>query len=101
MERPIENEALSWVKDEYIPFLMQVGLFHEFQFCKLKFSDQESPAYAIQLYCSKENKMNELLDLEKYQLLDPVMHKWGLQIMPFASILDIIEPAYLSFINKN
>ena len=101
MDVHIESEVVVWIKEVYIPILMQNGLFHEFQLCKLKFVDQETPAYAIQLYSSHQNKMDEMLNLDKYQLLEPVQDRFGIQVMPFASILDIIEPAYLSFIHKN
>ncbi len=101
MDESIEASAQTWIKEEYIPQVMQDGLFHEFQLCKLKFTDQDSPAYAIQFYCSDELQKATLLNPLNAKYLHWVNERWNLQVMPFASILDILEPAYFSFIHKN
>lgn len=101
MDIEIEAEALEWVKSEFIPRAMKEGPFHEFQLCKLKFADQETPAYAIQFYCNGDMDMDELLNPVQSTYLEWVADRFGLQVMSFASVLDIIEPAYLSFIHKN
>jgi Domain of unknown function (DUF4286) len=101
MDMAIESEVLIWIKETFIPLVMKEGLFHEFQLCKLQFTDQDTPAYAIQFYCSDENEKNKLLHPTDSKYLDWVNDQYGLKVMPFASILDILEPAYLSFIHKN
>ena len=101
MDISIESEALAWVKEIFIPKVMKEGLFHEFQLCKLYFVDQDTPAYAIQFYCSNELEKDKLLLTPDSKYLDWVNDKFGLKVMPFVSILDIMEPAYLSFIHKN
>lgn len=101
METGVEEIAQAWIREEYIPRVMQDGMFHEYQLCKLKFLDQETPAYAIQFYCSDDLQKQSLLVMEDTPYLNWVNERWNLQVMPFASILDILEPAYLSFIHKN
>lgn len=63
--------------------------------------DQDTPAYAIQFYSSNDIEKDRLLMNGESSYLEWVNEKFGLQVMPFATILDILEPAYLSFINKN
>lgn len=101
MDILVEEEALSWIKDDFIPRVMKEGVFHEYQLCKLQFVDQETPAYAIQFYCSDDSHKNKLLHPTDSKYLDWVNDQYGLKVMPFASILDILEPAHLSFIHKN
>lgn len=101
MDVDIEHSALDWVKSEFIPRAMKEGVFHEFQLCKLRFADQETPAYAIQFFCSGAMDIDLLLNPVQSKYLEWVADKFGLQVMSFASVLDIIEPAYLSFIHKN
>lgn len=101
MDLSVEAEALEWAKDDFIPRVMKEGVFHEYQLCKLHFVDQDTPAYAIQFYCSDDQYKDHLLHSTGSKYLDWVNNQFGLKVMPFASILDIIEPAYLSFIHKN
>ncbi len=101
MESDIEIEALAWIKEELIPRIMKAGTFHEFQLCKIRFMDQDTPAYAIQFYSSNDIEKDRLLMNGESSYLEWVNEKFGFQVMPFATILDILEPAYLSFINKN
>lgn len=101
MEPLIEAEAVIWMENVFIPLVMKRGSFHEFQVCKLKFVDQENPAYAIQFYCSNEEDKGFLLNDGQAKYIDKVFETWGLQVMPFATVMDIIKPAYLSFIHQN
>lgn len=101
MESDVESEALAWIKEELIPRIMKEGTFHEFQLCKIRFVDQDTPAYALQFYSSIEGEKDKLLLEGESSYLEWVNEKFGLRVMPFATILDILEPAYLSFINKN
>ncbi|MEP7268384.1 MAG: DUF4286 family protein [Saprospiraceae bacterium] len=101
MEYGIEVEALIWVENIFIPYVMKRGIFHEFQLCKLNFIDQYTPAYAIQFYCSNDADKDLLLEKGQTQYIEMVLEKWGLQVMPFATIMDIMKPAYLSFIHQN
>ena len=99
MERPRSSRSII-PRSRMNTYLFDARWDYFTNFNFVKIFDWNLP-YAIQLYCSKENKMNELLDLENINYWIRWWYKWGFQIMPFASILDIIEPAYLSFINKN
>lgn len=101
MDSGVELAVQAWIKEEFIPSVMQDGKFHEFQLCKLKFIDQETPAYAIQFYCSTGQQQDLLLDPLDSKYLHWVTERWHLEVVAFASILDILEPAYLSFIHRN
>lgn len=101
MDPDTEAEGLSWIKSDFIPRVMQDGLFHEFQLCKLRFADQDTPAYAVQFYCSDDSEKEHLLHPGQSRYLDWVADRFGLRMMTFATVLDILEPAYLSFIHKN
>jgi hypothetical protein len=101
MEPAIEMEAKLWMEQIFIPMIMKNGVFHEFQICKLQFVDQVSPAYAIQFYAAHEPDKNFLHSELQTKYLDIVFEQWGLQVMPFATMMDIIKPAYLSFLHQN
>lgn len=101
MEEEIEPEAVIWMENIFIPLVMKSGYFHEFQVCKLNFVDQENPAYAIQFFCSADINKSALLKEGQRKYIEKVFAMWGTQVMPFATVMDIIKPAYLSFIHQN
>src|ERR1700761_6865597 len=71
VEDAIHAEWLSWMKTEYIPMVMQTGLFHSYNILNVINSPNEGVTYCIQYLTDS---------LENYNHFD-INHLQGLQAM--------------------
>ena len=86
----IEDEWITWMKEEHLPELMDTGMFKSYTFCKLltEAADNEGLNFTIQY------KLEDLASLEKYStqfgpaLKQKTMDRWGEQVLAYRSVME-------------
>lgn len=88
----IQNEWLSWIKEEHIPDILNTGCFTKANILKLlETDDSEGPTYAIQYHAESKALYN--LYIEKYAgpMRQKSFDKWGNQFIAFRSVMQVVD----------
>jgi hypothetical protein len=92
VDKAIQEEWLSWLKEEHITEILSTGCFTKANILKLLETDEtEGPTYAIQYH--SESKAMYNLYIEKYAgiMRQKSIDKWGGQFIAFRSVMQIVN----------
>jgi len=63
IDKQIEEEWISWMKENYIPALMQTGLFTDYKMYKvLTHDDESSVSYSVQCFSNTIDQVLKYLN---------------------------------------
>lgn len=63
IDKQIEEEWISWIKENYIPALMQTGLFTDYKMYKvLTHDDESSVSYSVQCFSNTIDQVLKYLN---------------------------------------
>lgn len=92
VDKLIQEEWLSWLKEEHITEILDTGCFTKANILRLlETDDTEGPTYAIQYYAESKALYN--LYIEKYATLmrQKSIDKWGGQFIAFRSVMQTVN----------
>ena len=83
---------LSWLKDEYIPAIINTGCFtHATIFHLFEVSDEEGLTYAIQFHAPDESSYNHYSNKFAEQMMKKANDKWGDKIIAFPTVMTAVN----------
>ncbi|MBC7886554.1 MAG: DUF4286 family protein [Ferruginibacter sp.] len=89
---PIQNEWLNWMKEVYIPDMMNTGCFTGSRILRLlETDDTEGPTYAIQYFAESKAIYNRYIENFAGTMLQKSFDKWGDQFFAFMSVLQVVN----------
>lgn len=92
VDKLIQEEWLSWLKEEHMTEILDTGCFTKANILRLlETDDTEGPTYAIQYYAESKALYN--LYIEKYATLmrQKSIDKWGGQFIAFRSVMQTVN----------
>jgi hypothetical protein len=88
----IHDEWLQWLRNNYIPSIMQTNCFEKYQATRLHETDEtEGPTYAIQFYATSKLQCNRYSRLYAASVMQNAFEKWKDQMLSFSSLMEIIN----------
>ena len=88
----IEEEWVSWQKDEHIPDIMSSGLFTENRFYRLlEQNETDGITYVVQYFASSLENYNRYINDIAPQLRQKALDKWGNQFIAFRTIMEVVH----------
>ncbi|MEP7110370.1 MAG: DUF4286 family protein [Ferruginibacter sp.] len=88
----IQNDWLTWLKEEHIPDIMNTGCFTRAVILQLLETDEtEGPTYAIQYHAENKALYNRYIENFSVILLQKSFDKWGDQFASFPSVLQVVN----------
>ena len=92
VENDINEDWLSWQKEEHIPAIMETGCFQSFRFHQLiEQEESEGKTYVLQLVAGSPEKYREFIDIFEESLKVSCFSKWGENYFEFRSLLQNID----------
>ncbi|GEO10897.1 DUF4286 family protein [Segetibacter aerophilus] len=88
----IAEDWEKWMKEEYIPELLETGCFDKHQLVRLLQVDEtEGPTYATQYYAPTLTKYDHYLQYYAPALRKKVTEKWGQKYVDFRTLMQVVE----------
>lgn len=88
----IAEDWEKWMKEEYIPELLETGCFDKHQLVRLLQVDEtEGPTYATQYYAPTLTKYDHYLQYHAPALRKKVSEKWGQKYVDFRTLMQVVE----------
>ena len=92
VDSSIQNEWLTWLKEEHLPDILNTGCFTNANILRLlETDDSEGPTYAIQYH--SESKALYNLYIEKFAgfMRQKSFDKWGDQFIAFRTVMQVVN----------
>lgn len=90
--REIEEEWVSWQKDEHIPDVMSSGQFTENKFYRLlEQNETDGITYVVQYFASSLENYNRYINDRAKQLRQKALDKWGNQFIAFRTVMEVVH----------
>ena len=88
----IHDDWLQWLKQEYIPTILQTGCFSESKILRLlEIDDEEGPTYAIQFHAAAVAAYEVYINQYAAPINQQALEKWGDQIIAFRSVMEVLH----------
>ncbi|HET9825964.1 MAG TPA: DUF4286 family protein [Chitinophagaceae bacterium] len=88
----IEEQWLKWQKEEHIPEIMAMGLFHEYKmFVLLEQDAEDGPTYVIQYFASTIENYRKYVSEFSPALQKKHLHKWGNHFVAFRTVMQSVH----------
>ncbi len=92
VDSSIQNEWLTWLKEEHLPDILNTGCFTNANILRLlETDDSEGPTYAIQYHAESKALYN--LYIEKFAgfMRQKSFDKWGDQFIAFRTVMQVVN----------
>ncbi|PUZ26502.1 protein of unknown function [Chitinophaga costaii] len=87
----IEGAWLAWTKQDYLPAIVQTGLFHDFRVCRLLDQDDSDGAtYVVQCFTDTLENYETYLQEHAPSFLKKATMRFGDQFVSFRTIMQIV-----------
>lgn len=86
-----EAEFVAWMKDTYIPLVMQTGFFFEHRFLKLLQNQEDGINFAAQFHTESLEKMLHFDKIHAKEIDDLLHATFQNEYISFRSLLESIE----------
>ena len=91
VDRSIADAWLLWLKQEYIPLVMQTNCFVSVQTVRLlEVDDADGPTYAVQYGAESKADYLRYNELHAARLQKISFDKWGERFIAFRSLMEVI-----------
>jgi hypothetical protein len=88
----VNDPWLRWMRDEYIPLMLNTGCFFESQILRLlEVDEDEGPTYAIQYFAHTTSDYRKYIQQYAARLRQQSHDKWGEQIVAFRSVMEVLH----------
>ncbi|HVI48482.1 MAG TPA: DUF4286 family protein [Chitinophaga sp.] len=82
---------LKWMREEYIPSMLQTGLFHDYRMCRLlEQDDSEGPTYTIQYFSDSLENYNTFLSEHAEALRQRAYDLFGDRFIAFNTVMQVV-----------
>lgn len=88
----IEEEWVSWQKEEHIPDVMSSGQFTEYKFYRLlEENESDGITYIVQYFSTSINHYNIYIEKFAPALRQKALDKWGNKFIAFRTIMQVVH----------
>lgn len=96
VDNTVHEEWIGWMKNEYIPSLMNTGLFVEYKFLRMISEVGEEQidtgtTYAVQYYLKNIEDFLNYIENFAPGLQQKILEKYGKQVLVFRTLLEVID----------
>jgi Domain of unknown function (DUF4286) len=92
VDREIEEQWLSWMKEIHIPQVMDTGYFTEYKFYKvLSHDDEQSVSFCIQYFTPSIVEFNQYLERHATSLVEEHHKRFKDRHVAFNTLLEDVE----------
>lgn len=85
----VEKEWLTWMKESYIPSVMNTGLFDDYKIYKVLGQDEaQSVSYSFQYFTESVDKVVQYLDNHAPALVQQLHNKYKDKHVAFRTLLE-------------
>lgn len=92
VEKEIENQWLSWMKEKHIPDILATGYFLEYKILRLlNETEGEGETYAIQYMTDELNKLEKYMTDEAPRLREDHQAKFQNRCVSFRTFLETVD----------
>ena len=92
IDKEIEQEWVTWMKDKHIPSVLNTGTFVGYKFYKvLTHEDEGSSSYCIQYFTPSIIQFNQYLETFAPQLIEEHRQRFKDQHVAFNTLLEEVE----------
>ncbi len=92
VDSAIQEEWLTWIKDEHIADILNTGCFTKVNILRLlETDDTEGPTYAIQYHGESKALYNQYIEKHAALVRQKSIDKWGGQFIAFRSVMQIVN----------
>lgn len=88
----IQNEWLTWLKEEHIPEVLNTGCFTSTNILRLlETDDTEGPTFAIQYHAESKSLYNQYIEKFAGVMRQRSFEKWGDQFIAFRTVMQVVN----------
>ena len=88
----VAEKWLFWMKDEYIPAMINTGCFtHATMLRLIEVDETEGPTYAVQYSTDNKEDYNLFIENHSERMSRIANTKWGNSIISFRSVLQVVN----------
>lgn len=88
----IQDEWLSWLREEHIPLVLKTGCFTGATIMRLlEVDDTEGPTYAVQYQAESKALYNQYIEQFAATMRRESFEKWGDQFIAFRSVMQVVN----------
>ena len=88
----IEQEWISWQKEEHIPEIMATGLFREYKFFRLLEQDEtDGITYVLQYFTPDAGNYDRYIKKFAPLLREKAIKKWGEKFIAFRTVMKVVD----------
>ncbi|HTO15958.1 MAG TPA: DUF4286 family protein [Edaphocola sp.] len=89
---PIVDNWVFWIKETWIPLMMNTGLFSSYRFCKLRENDdEEGQMFVVQFHCDSEEDLHSFNNEYDDNIRQLAYKEFGSDFISFRTIMEIIN----------
>lgn len=90
VDKEIQEEWVSWMKQEHIPDLMNTGLFEDAKlFRLLEVDEQDGITYAAQYFCKTMEEYNKYIDQHADAMRASGIDRFGDKFVAFRTLMQL------------
>ncbi len=91
IDNSVEEEWLSWMKEQHIPDVMNTGCFKRNLMCKINAESDGGSSYSIQYFCASMKELFHYLENHAPKLQQEHASKYVGKFAAFRTLLDVIH----------
>lgn len=90
VDEHVNDEWLSWMKDEHIPAVMETGYFVNFKFFRIlsRMEGETGHTYSIQYFANTLEDYETYRDTQAARLQEETARKFGNRFVAFRTLLE-------------
>jgi len=92
VDKNVAPAWLTWVKEEFIKWVMDTGCFLDFKIVRLLETDEtEGLTYAVQFTAISKREYNRYIENYSVTIQEQSAQKWGGAAISFRSVMQVVE----------
>ena len=91
VDKAIEKEWLDYIKNNFIPKMLESGLLKSSLTSKIIVDEAQGNSYSIQFAADNQADLKQFIDKELYPILNELHLKFSPKMVYFATELDVID----------
>ena len=91
LEENIEQDWQKYVKEKFVPSMLQSGLLQSALTSKIMLTEQQGVSYSIQFTTKDKATLKQFLETELYPTLNKLHLKYAPKMVFFATELSVID----------
>ncbi|PUZ28285.1 DUF4286 domain-containing protein [Chitinophaga parva] len=87
----IEGAWLTWIKQDYLPAIIQTGLFHDYRVCRLlEQDDSDGSTYVVQCFADTVENYQTFQQEHAAAFLKRAFDRFGDQFVSFRTVMQVV-----------